>query len=235
MSATSTFDKWRRDGDLSVAERLWKARQFAWSAVTGPLHARRVDEVGRRVRCDGRPRLVNFGRMTFGDDLVLRSRPIAVELVTSSCGELHVGDEVTINTGSSIHADTSVRIGHRVKIGPYVHVMDTSFHSVGLDRSHPGGDPIVIEDDVWICVKATVLPGVRIGRGAIVAAGSVVTADVAPFTIVGGMPARPIGHVPTDDAGSPHQAVTDDPGAALLDVPLGLVDGSAGDRPVVPA
>ncbi|HPU00025.1 MAG TPA: DapH/DapD/GlmU-related protein, partial [Armatimonadota bacterium] len=53
--------------------------------------------------------------------------------------------------------------------------------------------PIVIEDYVWIGSRATVLPGVRIGRGAVVAAGAVVTRDVAPLTVVGGVPARPIG------------------------------------------
>ncbi|MDQ7799461.1 MAG: DapH/DapD/GlmU-related protein [Candidatus Edwardsbacteria bacterium] len=48
----------------------------------------------------------------------------------------------------------------------------------------------VIEDDVWIGAQAIILPGVRIGRGAIVAAGAVVTKDVEPYAIVGGNPAR---------------------------------------------
>ncbi len=55
------------------------------------------------------------------------------------------------------------------------------------------GGPIVVEDFAWISFRATVLPGVRIGRGAIVAANSVVTADVEDFTIVGGIPAKVIG------------------------------------------
>jgi galactoside O-acetyltransferase len=54
--------------------------------------------------------------------------------------------------------------------------------------------PIVVGDDVWIGANATVLRGITIGRGAVVGANSVVTRDVAPFSIVGGVPARVIGH-----------------------------------------
>jgi acetyltransferase-like isoleucine patch superfamily enzyme len=56
----------------------------------------------------------------------------------------------------------------------------------------PEPEACVIEDDVWIGARVTVLKGVRIGRGAIVAAGALVSRDVPPYTIVGGVPARPI-------------------------------------------
>lgn len=49
---------------------------------------------------------------------------------------------------------------------------------------------MVLEDDVWVGAKVSIMPGVRIGRGSIVGAGSVVTRDIAPFTVVGGVPAR---------------------------------------------
>ena len=58
----------------------------------------------------------------------------------------------------------------------------------------------MIEDHVWIGTRATVLPGVRIGRGAVVAAGAVVTRDVAPLDIVAGVPARPVGRRSLDPA-----------------------------------
>jgi len=54
------------------------------------------------------------------------------------------------------------------------------------------GAPIIIEDDVWINFGAAILKGVRIGRGAVVAAGSVVTKDVPPWTLVAGVPAKEI-------------------------------------------
>jgi len=55
------------------------------------------------------------------------------------------------------------------------------------------GGPVVIEDYAWISCRTVILPGVTIGEGAVVAAGSVVTKDVPPFAIVGGVPARVIG------------------------------------------
>ncbi|WP_165251625.1 DapH/DapD/GlmU-related protein [Adlercreutzia sp. ZJ304] len=57
--------------------------------------------------------------------------------------------------------------------------------------------PIHIEDDVWIGSGAIVLPGVRIGRGSVVAAGAVVTKDVPSMTVVGGIPAKPIKRIAT--------------------------------------
>jgi acetyltransferase-like isoleucine patch superfamily enzyme len=56
----------------------------------------------------------------------------------------------------------------------------------------PDPQVCVIEDDVWIGARVILLKGVRVGRGAIIAAGAVVTRDVAPYTIVGGVPAKPI-------------------------------------------
>jgi acetyltransferase-like isoleucine patch superfamily enzyme len=58
--------------------------------------------------------------------------------------------------------------------------------------------PIEIDDYVWIGSRALVLPGVKIGKGAVVAAGAVVTRDVAPYVVVGGVPARQIGTRSTD-------------------------------------
>ncbi|BDU75913.1 acyltransferase [Mesoterricola sediminis] len=59
-----------------------------------------------------------------------------------------------------------------------------------LDQGYVGGGAVVIEDDVWIGTNAIILPGRRLGRGSIIAAGAVVTKDVPPYAIVGGNPAR---------------------------------------------
>jgi galactoside O-acetyltransferase len=56
----------------------------------------------------------------------------------------------------------------------------------------PSAQPVIIEDDVWIGTRAVILPGVRIGYGSVIAAGSVVTKDVPPMTVVAGIPAKPI-------------------------------------------
>jgi len=68
--------------------------------------------------------------------------------------------------------------------------MDCDFHGVDNRTETAPAAPIIVEDDVWLATRVTILKGVRIGRGSVVAAGAVVTKDVAPYTLVGGVPAR---------------------------------------------
>jgi len=106
-----------------------------------------------------------------------------------------------VNTGTSISARASVSIGARCQIANHVLIMDSDFHGLSeRDKPEPPA-PIVIEDDVWIAVRATVLKGVHIGRGAVVAAGAVVTRDVPPYTLVAGVPAHPVRRI-TPPAGA---------------------------------
>jgi acetyltransferase-like isoleucine patch superfamily enzyme len=89
-----------------------------------------------------------------------------------------------------------VRIGNRVLIAAHV-VITSRGHPVALPRYGKTEDaPISIEDDVWIGAGAIILPGITIGAGSIVAAGAVVTRSVERYTIVAGVPAKPIGLVP---------------------------------------
>jgi acetyltransferase-like isoleucine patch superfamily enzyme len=88
-----------------------------------------------------------------------------------------------------------VEIGKYVMIGPELlitgndHRFDESGTAV-IFSGRPAPKTCVVEDDVWIGARVTILMGVRVGRGAVVAAGAVVTRDVAPYTIIGGVPAR---------------------------------------------
>lgn len=105
---------------------------------------------------------------------------------------LEFGDQVDVGEFTHIRANGGLRIGSRVLIAAHV-TITTREHPVALPRWGVTKDaPIVIEDDVWIGAGAIVLPGVTIGQGAVVAAGAVVTASVDPFTVVAGVPARPI-------------------------------------------
>lgn len=83
-------------------------------------------------------------------------------------------------------------IGDDVNISSY-----TIIHTATHDIQSPGFEayraPVVIEDRAWLSTRALVLPGVRVGEGAVVAAGAVVTKDVPPYTIVGGAPAVEVG------------------------------------------
>ena len=83
-------------------------------------------------------------------------------------------------------------IGDNVDIAQETNIW-TLEHDVHSDFHTDKGGDVIIEDYVWIASRCTVLPGVRIGRGAVVAAGSVVTKDVAELCVVGGVPAKIIG------------------------------------------
>ncbi len=88
-----------------------------------------------------------------------------------------------------------ITTGHDVSIGPEATLLTLGHDPRALDFSDQGGD-ITIGNHVWIGCRAIVLPGITIGDGAVIGAGSVVTKDVAPYTIVAGNPARPIGERP---------------------------------------
>lgn len=104
-----------------------------------------------------------------------------------------LGDNVTINENVVITAKRhEVTIGNNVILsaGCVVTSIGFDFNQSGPNR-HDGAD-ITIEDNVWIGANAVILPGVQIGQGAVIGAGAVVTKDVQPKTIVGGVPAKTI-------------------------------------------
>jgi acetyltransferase-like isoleucine patch superfamily enzyme len=90
---------------------------------------------------------------------------------------------------AEIQAHASVSIGSNVVVNDGVRLL-TGTHLVDSPSFEQINRPIVIEDFAWICTGAMVLPGVRIGKGAVVAAGAVVSKDVGPLSVVAGNPAR---------------------------------------------
>jgi galactoside O-acetyltransferase len=110
---------------------------------------------------------------------------------------LSVGDGVVLNRGVHITSPVAVVIGDQVLVGPYT-VINSGNHEY-RDRSRPirgqghTYGEITIGHGAWLGAHVVVLPGVTIGEGAIVGAGAVVTRDVAPFSIVAGVPASAIG------------------------------------------
>jgi acetyltransferase-like isoleucine patch superfamily enzyme len=109
--------------------------------------------------------------------------------------KIRIGKNTWIGQGCFIHGAGGVRIGNSVGIGPMVKII-TSNHSDSVDLDIPimsnelVFNEVVIEDNCDIGVNTTILPGVKIGKGSIIGAGSVVTKDVPVFTIAAGVPAR---------------------------------------------
>jgi len=115
---------------------------------------------------------------------------------STDCGKnIHVGKNVFINSGCCFQDQGGIFIGDGVLIGHNV-VLATLNHAVDPQkRSDMFPAPIRIGNNVWIGAQATVLPGVTIDDGAIVAAGAVVTRDVPANVIVGGVPAKIIKNI----------------------------------------
>jgi maltose O-acetyltransferase len=175
--------------------RLWAARRTL--AKVGPAlnarwHLRGATRLRGRVTLRGRPSIVNEGTLVIGDRVRLVSTVAMLELVTLPGGLLEIGDNVFINYGSSLVASSRVKVGNDCLIGTHVMVMDCDFHRVEDKAWDTTGEPVVLEDRVWLGNRSIVLKGVTIGHDAVVAAGSVVTRDVPPRTVVGGVPAREV-------------------------------------------
>ena len=164
----------------------------ARSVLAARWGLRRADHVGPRVRAQGRLAVRNDGRMIIHERVQLVSTLVPIELVTTPGGTLEVGERTFVNYGTSIAATSRVTIGARCLLGTYNLLMDNDFHHPEPERrmARPDSAPIVLEDDVWLGARVIVLRGVTIGEGSAVAAGSIVTRDVPPRTLVAGAPAK---------------------------------------------
>lgn len=130
-------------------------------------------------------------------------------------GEIELGDWCFVGEGAKVWSALKISIGNRVLISHNVNIFDSLTHPISatkrhlqfkaiMQQGHPRNidlneRPVEIGDDVWIGANSCILSGVNIGAGAIVGAGSVVTKDIAPHTIVAGNPARLIRELRDDE------------------------------------
>ena len=105
---------------------------------------------------------------------------------------LYIGSYSRINRNCRLDARGSLWIGNNVSVSPEVTIL-TASHGVDDPEFRVQLRPVVVEDHVWIGTRAMILPGVTLGKGCVVAAGSIVTRDVPQLTIVAGVPARKVG------------------------------------------
>jgi acetyltransferase-like isoleucine patch superfamily enzyme len=162
------------------------------STVSASLWLRGCTKVGARTRTFGRPHVENRGRIIIGSRVRLSSVWAPVELVTGPLGLIEIGDGVFINYGTLISARRHVRIGANVMVGNYSIIADTDTPGIGEPCEAPLLETcdVDIADGAWLAARVTVLPGARIGAGAVIAAGSVVSGDIPAGAVVGGIPAR---------------------------------------------
>ncbi len=153
----------------------------------------------------GAPNITHMnGKLLLGERVLLSSEGMNYSFghafprcfLSSSAGaSVEIGDDTEVNL-SAIYASTSIRIGKRVLIAADCRIIDHDGHDVDrYPRPHKenlDGEPIVIEDDVWLCADVTVCKGVTIGKGSVIGTKSVVTHDIPPGVLAAGVPARVI-------------------------------------------
>ncbi|KIC69480.1 acetyltransferase [Pseudarthrobacter phenanthrenivorans] len=103
-----------------------------------------------------------------------------------------LGNNSIVGNDCFLDGRLGLSIGDNVNIGGHVQIF-TVGHDPQSDSFGTKGGPVRVDDRAYVASRATVLPNVRIGEGAVVAAGAVVTKDVQPYTIVAGVPAVPVG------------------------------------------
>jgi acetyltransferase-like isoleucine patch superfamily enzyme len=171
--------------------------RFRAGPRAGALAYRRFARVsfGRNVRISMRARIEMYGgdRIAIGDASIIQAGVVLI----SGGSSIAIGRECTFEKYAVVFGHGGVTVGDYALIGAHVVItsVDHARDDVTVPSTHQAllRRPVVIEDDVFIGANATVLPGVTVGRGAVVGAGSVVTHDVEPYSIVGGVPAKVIG------------------------------------------
>ncbi|MFF3751963.1 acyltransferase [Streptomyces sp. NPDC002018] len=190
---------WRRLVSRAV-QNGWR-----WIQETGAVSAERPGRL--RFRRIGTGTRLAFPQGTvFGEPWIeLGDHCVIGEHVTLTAGMmpgldlgpetvLTLGDGVVLGRGSHVIADTTVTIGADTYCGPYVYITSTN-HSyddpkVPVGKQWPRMEPVEIGPGCWLGTGAVILPGARLGRNVVVAAGAVVRGEVADHAVVAGAPAR---------------------------------------------
>lgn len=133
-------------------------------------------------------------RSYFDSKLMMHcGKGVNVERGATFSRRLSVGDHSGIGVNAQLQG--TVTIGNHVMMGPecYVYTTNHAYDRLDVPICEQGNSeekPVVIEDDVWIGSRVTILPGVTVGHGSVIGTGSVVTKDVLPFSVIGGVPAK---------------------------------------------
>jgi acetyltransferase-like isoleucine patch superfamily enzyme len=195
---------WRRGWALWRG-MLWRPRlgSCQWPLFVGHRvqinHARRL-HVGRSVTLEDDVRIdaLSCDGIRLGNNVsIARFTVIEATGVISDLGQgFAIGDNSNLGDYNFVGAAGGVRIGNNVLIGQHVsfHSENHVFASVDVPMKEQGitRRGITIEDDCWLGAGSIFLDGVTVGKGSVIAAGSVVTHDVPPLTIVAGVPAKVI-------------------------------------------
>lgn len=182
---------------VAVAQGIRETLRVLWYT---PLFQSRLEAPAPGLRIyDGFPYVVGDVRITIGANCRMGGKfdILGRTGTTADRPEFIVGDNVDLGWGGVVAVGRRIELGNNVRLAAGVlmtgypgHPLDAAARARGeADTDDQVGD-IIVEDDVWLASRVTVVGPVRIGRGTIVATGSVVTRDLPPFVLAAGVPAK---------------------------------------------
>jgi long-chain acyl-CoA synthetase len=156
--------------------------------------ARQVQAVctsaGEGLHVEGAPFIENEGQLVLGRRVTVSSRFAPTRLRVGAGASLTIGDDARIGFGAVVSASREITIGQRVRVEPYVFVVDANMGDPDMGAELSGAVAIHIDDDVMLGARSVVLKGSRIGRGAVVTPGAVVSGVVPPGAVISGNPGQ---------------------------------------------
>ncbi len=184
---------------FSKIENLLNERKLAaFKTLCNLNHKSKLYPEAKIINSQNNPELITIGANTHirGELLIFKHN-----------GSIHIGDNSYVGHNTNIRSANKISIGNNVLISHNCNIIDTNSHEINhLERAetykkilkyglpdkeyNAESAPIIIDDYAWLSFNVSILKGVKIGKGAIVGASSVVTKDVEPFTFVTGNPAK---------------------------------------------
>lgn len=163
--------------------------RYGYRILLGMMFRMKLEQGGSMLRVCGRVIVskAKDSKLIIGKNVILHED--TGFYLESKKAKIEIGDHTFINRRSEIRCKEQVKIGNNCAISWDVSIIDTDYHQLFGSESTK---PVFIGDRVWIGCKSTILKGITIGNGAVVAAGSVVTKDVEPYTLVAGVPAKEV-------------------------------------------
>jgi len=190
QQAANLFKMLERHRGDSLSALAAEAVSLAQDTMRTAIWLRHCDEVRDGVRCAGPVVVKNQGRISIARRVRFKSVWSPIEISTGPDAELTIGEEAFINYGVLISARKRVTIGRGVMIGNHSIISDTEYPGPLEGPALEEPRPIVIEDGAWLAVRVVVLPGTKIGANSVISAGSVVSGEIPPGVIAGGVPAQ---------------------------------------------
>lgn len=173
-----------------------------------PMFRYRCKSVGKSLYLEVNfPLILGYGTINVGDEVTIGGNStFVVSYKARENPTISIGNKVYLGYETFLSCAESITIGNNVRIAEGCRIFDNNNHPIdpgARTANAPIGDqdiaPVILEDETWIGSHSTILKGVTIGRGSVVATGSVVSKSVPPLTVVAGNPAKIVKEIRTQN------------------------------------